>query len=148
MLISDWSSDVCSSDLVAKVEVVIGPNQISREDGKRRVVVTANVRGRDLGSFIEELRKKVDADVEIPPGYWISYGGTFEQLISAAKRLQLVVPAAMLMIFGLLYGLFRSARDAAIVFSGRSEEHTSELQSLMRISYAVFCLKKKKHTNT
>src|SRR3546814_7005334 len=103
---------------VAKVEVVIGPNQISREDGKRRVVVTANVRGRDLGSFIEELRKKVDADVEIPPGYWISYGGTFEQLISAAKRLQLVVPAAMLMIFGLLYGLFRSARDAAIVFSG------------------------------
>src|SRR3546814_9226681 len=83
----------------------IGPNQISREDGKRRVVVTANVRGRDLGSFIEELRKKVDADVEIPPGYWISYGGTFEQLISAAKRLQLVVPAAMLMIFGLLYGL-------------------------------------------
>src|SRR3546814_335982 len=84
---------------VAKVEVVIGPNQISREDGKRRVVVTANVRGRDLGSFIEELRKKVDADVEIPPGYWISYGGTFEQLISAAKRLQLVVPAAMLMIF-------------------------------------------------
>ena len=103
---------------VAKVEVVIGPNQISREDGKRRVVVTANVRGRDLGSFIEELRQKVDADVEVPPGYWISYGGTFEQLISAAKRLQLVVPAAMLMIFGLLYWLFRSARDAAIVFSG------------------------------
>ncbi len=103
---------------VAKVEVVIGPNQISREDGKRRVVVTANVRGRDLGSFIEELRQKVDAEVEAPPGYWISYGGTFEQLISAAKRLQLVVPAAMLMIFGLLYWLFRSAKDAAIVFSG------------------------------
>jgi cobalt-zinc-cadmium resistance protein CzcA len=103
---------------VAKVEVVIGPNQISREDGKRRVVVTANVRGRDLGSFIEELRQKVDAEVEVPAGYWISYGGTFEQLISAAKRLQLVVPAAMLMIFGLLYWLFRSAKDAAIVFSG------------------------------
>lgn len=103
---------------VARVEVVIGPNQISREDGKRRVVVTANVRGRDLGSFIEELRQKVDAEVEVPPGYWISYGGTFEQLISAAKRFQLVVPAAMLMIFGLLYWLFRSAKDAAIVFSG------------------------------
>jgi cobalt-zinc-cadmium resistance protein CzcA len=103
---------------VAKVEVVIGPNQISREDGKRRVVVTANVRGRDLGSFIEELRTKVDAEVEVPPGYWISYGGTFEQLISAAKRLQLVVPAALLLIFGLLYALFRSAKDAAIVFSG------------------------------
>ena len=103
---------------VAKVEVVIGPNQISREDGKRRVVVTANVRGRDLGSFIEELRTKVDAEVEMPAGYWISYGGTFEQLISAAKRLQLVVPAALLLIFGLLYALFRSAKDAAIVFSG------------------------------
>uniref|UniRef100_UPI001892CB9C efflux RND transporter permease subunit n=1 Tax=Sphingopyxis solisilvae TaxID=1886788 RepID=UPI001892CB9C len=103
---------------VAKVEVVIGPNQISREDGKRRVVVTANVRGRDLGSFIEELRTKVDAEVEVPAGYWISYGGTFEQLISAAKRLQLVVPAALLLIFGLLYALFRSAKDAGIVFSG------------------------------
>ena len=103
---------------VAKVEVVIGPNQISREDGKRRVVVTANVRGRDLGSFIEELQAKVDAEVEVPPGYWVAYGGTFEQLISAAKRLQIVVPAALLMIFALLYALFRSAKDAAIVFSG------------------------------
>src|SRR3546814_4733675 len=118
MRISDWSSDVCSSDLVAKVEVVIGPNQVSRENGKRRVVVTANVRGRDLGSFVEELREKVGAEVEIPSGYWVSYGGTFEQLISAAKRLQLVVPAALLLIFGLLYWLFRSARAAAIVFSG------------------------------
>jgi len=103
---------------VARVEMIIGPNQISREDGKRRVVVTANVRGRDLGSFVEELREKVDRDVEPPPGYWISYGGTFEQLISAAERLRLVVPAALLMIFGLLYGLFRSFKDAAIVFSG------------------------------
>jgi heavy metal efflux system protein len=103
---------------VAKVEVVIGPNQISREDGKRRVVVTANVRGRDLGSFIEEVRAKVDAQVELPPGTWISYGGTFEQLISAAQRLRLVVPAAMLLILGLLYALFRSTKDALIVFSG------------------------------
>ena len=103
---------------VAKVEVVIGPNQISREDGKRRVVVTANVRDRDLGSFIEELRARVDAEVEVPSGYWIAYGGTFEQLISAAQRLQIVVPAALLLIFGLLFALFRSVRDAAIVFSG------------------------------
>lgn len=103
---------------VARVEVVIGPNQVSREDGKRRVVVTANVRGRDLGSFIKELRGKVDAEIEIPAGYWVSYGGTFEQLISASERLRLVVPAAMLLIFGLLYALFRSARDAGIVFSG------------------------------
>ncbi|NQE61329.1 efflux RND transporter permease subunit [Caulobacter sp. RHG1] len=103
---------------VAKVETIIGPNQISREDGKRRVVVTANVRGRDLGSFITEVQDKVGSEVELPTGYWISYGGTFEQLISAAKRLQLVVPAALLLILGLLYVLFRSVKDAAIVFSG------------------------------
>ncbi|WP_221715468.1 efflux RND transporter permease subunit [Sphingobium xanthum] len=103
---------------VAKVEVVIGPNQISREDGKRRVVVTANVRDRDLGSFIREVQTKVEAEVEVPAGYWINYGGTFEQLISAAERLQLVVPAALVLIYGLLFWLFRSARDAAIVFSG------------------------------
>jgi cobalt-zinc-cadmium resistance protein CzcA len=103
---------------VAKIEVEIGPNQISRENGKRRVVVTANVRGRDLGSFITEVQQKVGAEVELPSGYWVSYGGTFEQLISAAKRLQLVVPAALLLIFGLLFALFRSVNDAAIVFSG------------------------------
>ena len=103
---------------VSRIEVQTGPNQISREDGKRRVVVTANVRGRDLGSFVAELRQKVEAEVEVPPGYWISYDGTFEQLISAAARLQLVVPAVLLLIFGLLFALFRSWRDAAIVFSG------------------------------
>jgi len=80
--------------------------------------VTANVRGRDLGSFITEVQQKVGAEVELPSGYWVSYGGTFEQLISAAKRLQLVVPAALLLIFGLLFALFRSVKDAAIVFSG------------------------------
>ncbi len=103
---------------VATINLVVGPNQISREDGKRRVVVTANVRGRDLGSFVSEVRRRVDAEVELPAGYWVAYGGTFEQLISGAQRLALVVPAAMLLIFGLLYGLFRSAKDAAIVFSG------------------------------
>ncbi|GMN04528.1 hypothetical protein MTsPCn3_32590 [Erythrobacter sp. MTPC3] len=103
---------------VARVEVVTGPNQISREDGKRRVVVTTNVRGRDLGSFIEEVRQRVGAQVEVPSGYWVSYGGTFEQLISAAQRLQIVVPLVLLLIFGLLYALFRSFKDSAIVFSG------------------------------
>ena len=103
---------------LAAIEIVIGPNQISREDGKRRVVVTANVRGRDLGSFVSELRDRMEVEVEIPSGYWVSYGGTFEQLISAAQRLQLVVPAALLLILGLLYALFRSWRDVAIVFSG------------------------------
>lgn len=103
---------------VARVDLVIGPNQISREDGKRRVVVTANVRGRDLGSFVGELERAVQAEVELPSGYWVGYGGTFEQLISAAQRLSLVVPAALLLIFGLLFALFRSVKDSAIVFSG------------------------------
>ena len=103
---------------VAKIEVVIGPNQISREDGKRRVVVTANVRGRDLGSFVAELRDRVQNEVELPTGYWITYGGTFEQLISAANTLQVVVPLALLLIFVLLFLLFGSVTDAAIVFTG------------------------------
>ena len=103
---------------IATITRETGPNQISRENGKRRVVVTANVRGRDLGSFIAEAQAKVGADVEIPAGYWVSYGGAFEQLISAAKRLQLVVPAVLALIFVLLFVLFRSWRDSAVVFSG------------------------------
>ncbi len=103
---------------LATIELEVGPNQVSRENGSRRVVVTANVRGRDLGSFVSEVQRRVGAEVELPPGYYISYGGTFEQLISGAQRLALVVPAALLLIFGLLYLLFRSAKDAAIVFSG------------------------------
>ncbi|MEY3548500.1 MAG: hypothetical protein RLZZ552_867 [Verrucomicrobiota bacterium] len=103
---------------VAAVEVAQGPNQISRENGKRRVVVTANVRGRDLGSFVEEAQRVVrDADV-VPPGYWLEYGGTFEQLISASNRLKLVVPAALLLVFGLLYLSFRSVKDSLLVFTG------------------------------
>jgi cobalt-zinc-cadmium resistance protein CzcA len=103
---------------IASLEIALGPNQVSRENGKRRVVVTANVRGRDLGGFVEELRGRVAEQVELPEGYWVDYGGTFEQLISASKRLQIVVPAALLVIFGLLFMAFGSARDAAIVFSG------------------------------
>jgi len=103
---------------VAAIDLSIGNNQISRENGKRRVVITANVRGRDLGSFVSELQSRMSAEVEVPAGYWVSYGGTFEQLISGAQRLALVVPAALLLIFGLLYALFRSMRDALIVFTG------------------------------
>jgi cobalt-zinc-cadmium resistance protein CzcA len=103
---------------VASIELSVGANQISRENGRRRVVVTANVRGRDLGSFVQEVQSRVGAEVELPPGYWLEYGGTYEQLISGAQRLALVVPLALLLIFGLLYLLFRSAKDAAIVFSG------------------------------
>ena len=103
---------------VATIETILGPNQINRENGKRRVVVTANVRDRDLGSFVAELQQRIAAQVDIPAGYWIDYGGTFEQLISAARRLSVVVPVTLAIIFGLLFMAFGSARDAGIVFSG------------------------------
>ena len=103
---------------LADISLSAGPNQISRENGKRRAVITANVRGRDLGSFITELREKVGAEVELPTGYYVEYGGTFEQLQSAKTRLQVVVPLVLLLIFGLLFTLFGSTKDAAIVFSG------------------------------
>src|SRR5690606_11219222 len=80
---------------VAKIESLLGPNQINRENGKRRVVVTANVRDRDLGSFVEELQQRVGQQVDVPEGYWIDYGGTFEQLISASQRLAVVVPVTL-----------------------------------------------------
>ena len=103
---------------VARIETVLGPNQINREDGKRRVVVTANVRGRDLGGFVEDLQQRLQRDVTLPSGYWLGYGGTFEQLISASRRLAIVVPATLVLIFALLFWTYGSLRDAAIVFSG------------------------------
>lgn len=103
---------------VATIAVELGPNQVSRENGKRRVVITSNVRGRDLGSFVEELQERVGNEVEFPQGTWVEYGGTFEQLISAGQRLSIVVPVVLLLIFGLLFMAFGSIKDAAIVFSG------------------------------
>lgn len=103
---------------VARIESTLGPNQINRENGKRSVVVTANVRGRDLGGFVDELQTVIDDKIEVPTGYWIEYGGTFEQLISASRRLAVVVPVTLAIIFGLLFMAFGSAKDAAIVFSG------------------------------
>jgi cobalt-zinc-cadmium resistance protein CzcA len=103
---------------VATLEVVLGPNQISRENGKRSVVVTANVRERDLGSFVEEVQAAVAREVTLPPGYWLGYGGTFEQLISASQRLTIVVPLTLAIVFGLLFMAFKSAKDALLVFSG------------------------------
>lgn len=103
---------------VAQLELAYGPNQISRENGKRRVVITANVRERDLGGFVEEAIERIDQRVDIPSGYWTEYGGTFEQLISAKQRLMIVVPLALLLIFGLLFMVFGSARLAFIIFSG------------------------------
>jgi cobalt-zinc-cadmium resistance protein CzcA len=103
---------------VAKINLSLGPNQISRENGKRRAVVAANVRGRDLGSFVEEVRQRIDAEVTLPEGYWLDYGGTFEQLESAAARLRVLVPLTLVLIYLLLMVTFGSARDAALVFSG------------------------------
>ncbi|MFT4605622.1 MAG: cobalt-zinc-cadmium resistance protein CzcA [Rhodothermales bacterium] len=103
---------------LANLELAPGPNQISRENGKRLVMVMANVRGRDLASFVTEAQREVAANVDVPAGYWLGWGGRFEQLISAAKRLQLVVPLALLLIFGLLYATFGSAKDSILVFSG------------------------------
>ena len=103
---------------VAKIETTLGPNQINRENGKRRVVITANVRGRDLGGFVSELQQRLGSEVEVPAGYWIEYGGTFEQLISATQRLSVVVPVTLAIIFALLFWAFGSAKDAVIVFTG------------------------------
>jgi cobalt-zinc-cadmium resistance protein CzcA len=103
---------------VATFEVAPGPNQISREDGKRRVVVTANVRGRDIGSFVAEAEQRIAADVEIPTGYWTTWGGQFEQLLSARRTLMVVVPLALVLIFTLLFVTFGNVRDALLVFTG------------------------------
>jgi cobalt-zinc-cadmium resistance protein CzcA len=94
------------------------PNQISRENGKRRVVVTANVRERDLGSFVDEAKIKITEQGALPAGYWLDYGGTFEQLESASQRLSIVVPATLFLILVLLVVVFGSFRDALIIFTG------------------------------
>lgn len=103
---------------VASLKIAPGPNQISRENGKRRLVVSSNVRGRDLGGFVTEVQQKIDEQIKLPTGYWVSYGGTFEQLQSATQRLTLLVPVTLAMIFALLMMTFGSAKDAALVFSG------------------------------
>ncbi|MFZ6719724.1 efflux RND transporter permease subunit [Undibacterium sp. Ji49W] len=103
---------------LASIDMTPGPNQISREDGKRRVVVTANVRGRDIGSFVTEAQQQLAKQVKIPTAYWTTWGGTFEQLQSATQRLQIVVPAALLMVFLLLFAMFGNIRDGLLVFTG------------------------------
>ena len=102
---------------LATFDVAPGPNQISRENGKRRVVVTANVRGRDMGSFVAEAERRIAESVEIPVGYWTTWGGQFEQLMSARRRLEVVVPLALALIFALLFVTFGNVRDALLVFS-------------------------------
>jgi len=103
---------------LASLSVETGYNQIPRENGKRRVVVTSNVRGRDLGSFVTAVRAAVEDQVEIPPGYWVEYGGTFQNLQSATNRLAIVVPATLVIIGVLLIVALGSFKDAAIIFTG------------------------------
>ena len=103
---------------VAKLNLAPGVNQVSRENGKRRLVVSVNVRERDLGGFVSEAQQKIAQQVKLPPGYWLDYGGTFKQLQSASQRLGLLVPMTLVMIFALLMMTFGSAKDAALVFSG------------------------------
>ncbi|WP_151789109.1 efflux RND transporter permease subunit [Acinetobacter seifertii] len=102
---------------VAKVENILGLAQVSRENGKRRVVVTANVRDRDLGSFVQEMQSKLSQQ-KLPSGYWLGYGGQFENLASATARMQIVVPMALIMIFVLLMAVFSNFKDSLLVFSG------------------------------
>ena len=102
---------------VARVENILGINQVSRENGKRRVVITANVEGRDLGSFVTELQSTLSQQ-EFPSGYWIDYGGQFQNLMSAKARMQLVVPLALLAIFILLMAVFHNIKESLLVFSG------------------------------
>ena len=103
---------------VAEFEVGEGPNQISRENGKRRVVVQANVRGRDIGSFVAEAQAKIESEVKLPAGSWLEWGGQFENLIAARNRLLIVVPACFFVIFLMLFTAFGNAREALLVFSG------------------------------
>jgi len=103
---------------VADLSLLTGYNQIYRENSKRRIVVTANVRGRDLGSFVQSVQKSVEESVEIPAGYWIEYGGTYEKLQSATQRLSIVVPITLALVIGLLIMALASVKDAAIIFSG------------------------------
>jgi cobalt-zinc-cadmium resistance protein CzcA len=103
---------------VARFELSPGPNQVSRENGKRRVVVTANVRGRDIGSFVAEAQQRLKAGAALPAGYWTGWGGTFEQLQSATQRLRLVVPVALALVFALLFAMFGNLRDGLLVFTG------------------------------
>jgi len=103
---------------VASLDLVLGPNQVSRENGKRLVIVSANVRGRDIGSFVEEATSVIADKVKIPAGYWTTWGGQFEQLQEASRRLEVVVPVALLLVFGLLFMMFNNLKDGLLVFTG------------------------------
>jgi cobalt-zinc-cadmium resistance protein CzcA len=106
------------------------PSQISRENGKRSIVVTANVRDRDIGTFVEEAQARINDEVNLPAGYWLDYGGTFEQLESASQRLTIVVPVTLFVILTMLVIAFGSIRDALIIFTGIPLALTGGVMSL------------------
>jgi cobalt-zinc-cadmium resistance protein CzcA len=116
---------------LAEFEIAPGPAQISRENGKRRIVVSANVRGRDLGSFVSDAQRQIAEQVKLPAGYWIGWGGQFEQLVSATKRLTIVMPIALLLILLLLFMSLGSVADALLVFSGVPMALTGGIAALL-----------------
>ena len=116
---------------LADIEMLLGANQVNRENGKRRVVVTANVRGRDLGSFVADIKTQIESNVDIPAGYWLEYGGTYQKLQSASQRLSIVVPVTLLLILGLLILALGSFKDAMIIFTGVPLALTGGIAALM-----------------
>lgn len=118
ILLNNNNSDFVLLGSVAKIQISEGINQISRENGKRRIIVTANIKNRDLGSFVTEVKNKINEAKIIPPEYWIDYGGQFKQLISASKRLSIVIPVVLSIIFILLYMSLGNIKDSIIVFTG------------------------------
>ena len=103
---------------VATLSLAPGPNQVSREDGKRRIVVSSNVRDRDIGSFVAEAEQAIQQQVKLPSGYWMTWGGQFENLQSATNRLKVVVPVSLLLVFTLLFAMFGNIKDGLLVFTG------------------------------
>ena len=116
---------------LANIDMVLGANQVNRENGKRRVVVTANVRGRDLGSFVADIKTQIQSNVDIPAGYWLEYGGTYQKLQSASQRLSIVVPVTLVLILGLLILALGSFKDAMIIFTGVPLALTGGIAALM-----------------
>jgi cobalt-zinc-cadmium resistance protein CzcA len=117
LFITSASGDQIPLKQLAAVEFRMGPNQIQREDAKRRIIVGFNVRGRDVASIVEEIREKINAQIDFPPGYYPTYGGQFENLEKARARLSIAVPAALLLIFMLLFFTFNSMKQALLIFT-------------------------------
>ncbi len=116
---------------VADLQLVMGYNQIYRENGKRRIVVAANVRGGDLGSFVQDIQQAVKENIDLPAGYWVEYGGTYQKLQSASQRLAIVVPITLALVIALLIMALGSIKDAAIIFSGVPLALTGGIMALL-----------------